>query len=156
MSSLTDAWVWTVASSTRKEPTNLSSPVIPPDGKEPTRVPGGKEGRDLITSIHSFGLAQAELALPAWGHGGCKRHRGLLCCAREGSNCAQNLPVTQGMQDMDCSCACWNSSQCVPGTMAMCQQESLGIICGGGNGQAVPPSIVATSCSNLRDPYPDL
>lgn len=35
VSSLTDAWVWTAASSGRKKPTNLSSPVVPSAGKEP-------------------------------------------------------------------------------------------------------------------------
>lgn len=59
VSALTDAWVWIVASPARKKPTNLSSPVILPVGKESTGVPGGKEGRDLIAVIHSFTSAPA-------------------------------------------------------------------------------------------------
>lgn len=58
-SSPADAWAWIAASPARKRPTNLSSLVIFPVGKESTRVPGGKEGRDLITMIHNFTLAQA-------------------------------------------------------------------------------------------------
>jgi len=42
VSSLTDAWVWTVASPARKKPTNPSSPVTFPVGKQSTRVPGGE------------------------------------------------------------------------------------------------------------------
>lgn len=66
VSSPTDAWGWIVASSARKKPTDLSSPVIFSAGKDPTRVPRGKEGRDLITMIHSFALAQAVRTCTPW------------------------------------------------------------------------------------------
>lgn len=59
VSSLTDARVWIVASPARKSPANLSSAMIFPVGKVSTRVPGGRESRDLITTIQSFTLAQA-------------------------------------------------------------------------------------------------
>lgn len=124
-----------------KKPTSLSSPVIPPVGKEPPRALRGKEGRKrLLTLIPSFAWAQAELALPEGGHGGCKRHWELLCCVWEGSNCVQTPACDPGNAGYGLF-PCLLEEQAVHATNngTECQQESLGIICGCGNGQVVPP-----------------
>lgn len=61
--------------------------------------------------------------------------KGVVEAAKDiGSSCAgcgkaetvlKYLPVTQGMQDMGCAFACWNSHWCMPGTMAQCVTRNL-------------------------------
>lgn len=146
VSSLTDAWVWTVASSARKKPTNLSCPVIPPVGKEPTRVPGERKG-DLITLIPSSDSAQAELALPEWGEGGCKRHWELLCCVWEGSKCVKMPACHTGNAGYGLCLCLGTAASAWQNNGTAWPQESLGIICGCGNGHVVPPSSYCLTCN---------
>lgn len=89
------------------------------------------KGRDLITSISSFGSAQAELAAPEWGDGGCKRHWELLCCAWEGSSCVK-MPACHTGSAGHGLFLCLLEQQPVHARNngTACQQGSLGIICG--------------------------
>lgn len=119
------------------------------------RGPGGKEGRDLITLIHSFGLAQAELALPEWPWRLQKTLEALVLWKGEHQWCLNPVCHTRNA-GYGLFHACWSSSQCMPGAMAQCISRNLWELFVDVGMARLCLHLVTISCCNLLDSCPDL